>query len=838
MYLAQAAISGIDSRIALKSDLRRFNPLNHGTSGYTPNSACWISDVDMTGTSVYCTVDSNSKRSVTMLTKKHVISCRHFSAYWTVRFVTTSGTIEEHSITRVAGIDSDDVLHVGSVGTSLGTYGKSDMIVMELAEEVSNGIHVPPYIAGNVAEYLPSTTTSSLELPSYHVPLLAMNRSDTNSLDINANILDLYQVLDSGLIYVTNPPSSRSAFYNAWTAGDADSGSVCGFVLPTTGFVPLFQAWGAIVGPSTAASTTAYTDAVRMLHGLDPTYDLTLLNLSASYGAVPQDFAVISSGTTAIISWTIASGTQTAIELQIADDDAFTSPTTVSLSGSATSYTDVRTVTGTKYYRVRSVVSTDSTQSNWSTTKSQFVYVSVNSTNTTFYLRPVSTSGEANVTSVSTSMQLYHSVGNAYQHPDDFSAADEYGDYRNGYYASIAGGNGAGGLTIHFSTDTVPNDVTLLSAQLELMISADVSFAITNGCTITMRLTDANDVEILAEQTLATLIAGDPVQSLYNTSLSWLITPLTGIPLSRLKGAKLTIAVSDTIETDSFVYVYVANIRCDVSYNNVTGPFVVHYRNAKTHTWTAPSLLDTTREILCEAVGAGGGAGASIQGEAGGAGGSYASKNITSSVTPGSSYAISVGLMGYPGILSGLPTTFNGSTVVAAGGNKPASGSVGGVASVAGDSTGDIIYVGGAGGNGNAATNAAGGGGGGSGSSTAGGTAGTASVTTTPGVGGTGMGAGGNGSTTTANGSPGQDPGGGGGGGGKTKAGGEGGAGWMKLTYYLTTMFYSRIIESDSVRNAGRITAHSGGSSISMDIDDGPSVLVDDIRINNDIEME
>ena len=202
-------------------------------------------------------------------------------------------------------------------------------------------------------------------------------------------------------------------------------------------------------------------------------------------------------------------------------------------------------------------------------------------------------------------------------------------------------------------------------------------------------------------------------------------------------------------------------------------------------TWTAPAGV---LAITVEAWGGGGaGGGASTAGAegAGGAGGQYAIKTNLA-VTPGTSYAIVVAgtTAGTTGTGSaGGDTTFGDSTVVAQGGAGGTNNNSGaGIGSTTGG-VGDIVYAGGDG-SASPANSQAGAGGGGAGSAGAGANAmGTTAGGGTPENGGTG----GAGRTTDGVGNAGSNYGGGGGGGvrtgGTSRAGGNGAAGFVRITY-------------------------------------------------------
>lgn len=194
--------------------------------------------------------------------------------------------------------------------------------------------------------------------------------------------------------------------------------------------------------------------------------------------------------------------------------------------------------------------------------------------------------------------------------------------------------------------------------------------------------------------------------------------------------------------------------------------------------------------LIVECYGAGGGGGGDAVndalGSSGGGGGAYAKSTIA--VTAGASYSYSIGTAGTAGTGAGGAggnTTFNTTTVVAAGGTGGGvNGAAGGAGGTTASSTGDLEYAGGSGET-SADVNGRGGGGCGgtaSGGNTGGNQAGATAVTGgfAGGAGGTGDGA--NGAAPTA----GQYGGGGGGSGdrnGGSSVGGAGLAGYIKITY-------------------------------------------------------
>ncbi|WP_395050425.1 GEVED domain-containing protein [Flavobacterium sp.] len=208
-------------------------------------------------------------------------------------------------------------------------------------------------------------------------------------------------------------------------------------------------------------------------------------------------------------------------------------------------------------------------------------------------------------------------------------------------------------------------------------------------------------------------------------------------------------------------------------------------------TWVCPK--DVT-SIQVEAWGAGGGGGGSSNTSgyrgAGGGGGAY-KKTTSITVTPGTSYTITVGTGGIAGTISANGGAGGNSTIV----NSSTSatiftvngGSGGETQTTATAPTAGAAGTGGTynGGNGYAgASGTGGGGGGGAGTSSNGNTA-TSATGATAGTGGTGTGGtgGGCGSGGGGEGCPGTTYGGGGGGGNKSKIGGAGAGGYMVITF-------------------------------------------------------
>jgi hypothetical protein len=203
---------------------------------------------------------------------------------------------------------------------------------------------------------------------------------------------------------------------------------------------------------------------------------------------------------------------------------------------------------------------------------------------------------------------------------------------------------------------------------------------------------------------------------------------------------------------------------------------------ASTSPWTAPAGV-TSVQVQCWAEGGTGGTSVHGSHSGGGGGGGEFAQETTVAVTPGSTYAFTVGAGG-----TGTNTVFTGNsqTVTAhAGGNSAGQG-----AGTAGTgSTNTTHFDGGAAAAGSGGSSVSGGGGGGSaGVSGAGGAASGA----TGGTAGAGGGAaGGAGGTALVAGSGGTVPGSGGGGGGSggsiNHGGGGGAAGQIVLTYTATT---------------------------------------------------
>lgn len=209
-------------------------------------------------------------------------------------------------------------------------------------------------------------------------------------------------------------------------------------------------------------------------------------------------------------------------------------------------------------------------------------------------------------------------------------------------------------------------------------------------------------------------------------------------------------------------------------------------------TWTAPCGITS---VVVQAWGAGGKGGSSTsqRGGGGGGGGAFSKKVVT--VTPGTTYRITVDVSGGQG-----QTLFSlGSTnlVIANSGkngeNNNGSGGAGGAASPI--AFADESYMGGNGANGLAS--GGGGGGGGAGTNNNGGNAGSPLVVSFGSGGQTGGGNGGSGQSNNGVGSNGTAPGGGGGGGrsnnNTVRNGGDGGAGRLTLSYitYCTINFIS-----------------------------------------------
>lgn len=221
-------------------------------------------------------------------------------------------------------------------------------------------------------------------------------------------------------------------------------------------------------------------------------------------------------------------------------------------------------------------------------------------------------------------------------------------------------------------------------------------------------------------------------------------------------------------------------------------------------TWLCPANVTSVFVECWGGGGGGGGADASSATACGGGGGGGAYANGLVSVTPGTSYTVSVGASGTAGagnaVGSGGATaggtggssSFNSSSVLAVGGAGGGAGNnsgagAGGAGGLAGSSIGTVTQSGGTGGTG--LSGAAGRGAGGAGSGSPGG-AGTSAA---PGNAGAPLG--GRGGVNQANGFP---PGGGAGGAGETASGGLGAAGFVQLTYTTNTSLVPTLVQSNT----------------------------------------
>jgi hypothetical protein len=215
-------------------------------------------------------------------------------------------------------------------------------------------------------------------------------------------------------------------------------------------------------------------------------------------------------------------------------------------------------------------------------------------------------------------------------------------------------------------------------------------------------------------------------------------------------------------------------------------------------TWTAPADVTSVIVEAWGGGGAGGGRGNSTGSSGGGGGGAFASATIQ--VTPGNSYAYTVGAAVAGGKVDGATGNLSqwgtGTEIRAAGGSGGLATTTGGLGGAVGDSVGTTRFKGGDGANGGTTS---GGGGGGGGTTGAGGNA----VAGTEGTGtATGGGAGGAG-VTNANGNPGTTAGGGGSGARRTNGnrdGGDGASGQIRITYAVVTI----TVSDGSVAYGGR----------------------------------
>jgi hypothetical protein len=214
--------------------------------------------------------------------------------------------------------------------------------------------------------------------------------------------------------------------------------------------------------------------------------------------------------------------------------------------------------------------------------------------------------------------------------------------------------------------------------------------------------------------------------------------------------------------------------------------------------WTCPAGITSIAVECWGGGGSGGGATGNPAGGGGGSAGAYV-KNNAITVTPGTTYTVTVGSGGIGSTSAGVAggsSWFNTSTTIMAVGGKGgalassnSSSAAGAAAVITGNVGGTTIYYGGAGGTGSTGATAGGGG-----SSAGTGSNGNAGGVTTGGTAVTGGGAGGNGGlvgSSGGNGNPGIQPGGAGGGGragnSTDRSGGAGAAGKVVLNYSCPT---------------------------------------------------
>lgn len=204
--------------------------------------------------------------------------------------------------------------------------------------------------------------------------------------------------------------------------------------------------------------------------------------------------------------------------------------------------------------------------------------------------------------------------------------------------------------------------------------------------------------------------------------------------------------------------------------------------------------------ITVQAFGGGGGGGGNFTSRPGGGGGAFASSVI--SVTPGTSYSITVGAGGAAGTsgndgVNGGNSIFGANLVVAAGGGGGTS--VAGTAGLASASIGTTTRSGGAGGVQTNNNDGSGGGGGAANASNAGGTGGSTNSDNSGGAGGTsvsGTGTGGAGAGRRGTASNGNAPGGGGGGRPSQGTGGSGADGRVIVTWTCSNVSFSNFSTS------------------------------------------
>lgn len=224
-------------------------------SSYNRNSNLWIKNIDFTCISPWNSTGNNT-RAGTLISKKHVIFCKHLSFYPTVNSTIKFVTNDNETITRT-------LIKVTPVG-DLNSFA-------------------PDVVIGTLDSEVPNTISPVKILPSTYVNFFPTHKTYSQS-EYNINcILTLNQFKNVGLASLNNfynnnfalsVPVGYQSFSQSIISGD--SGSPVFIIL--NGQLVLL---GVFSGQNGGELTCKYTSEINNIMAIDGSYSLAEINLSS-----------------------------------------------------------------------------------------------------------------------------------------------------------------------------------------------------------------------------------------------------------------------------------------------------------------------------------------------------------------------------------------------------------------------------------------------------------------------------------------------------------------------------------------------------------------------------
>lgn len=242
----QNQISGLTANT---TTLNVFSSIDHTTASYTRNASLWCSGYasKLTGFSAWNS-NGGQTQAGTLITPRHIVFANHFIIPdgGTVRFVTTSGTAVDRTLSKSK--------RVGTTDTRIGVLN-SDL---------------PATITP--LSVLPSTWGNHIKNIASGIPCVSRNQFG------ELRIVDISILNTSSAIYKTSLPASRSNWYRAAVAGDSGSGQA--FMI--NGTLALLSTWHySSLGPAYhAIDYSTEIPALDTLAGVSTGYLPTVIDLS------------------------------------------------------------------------------------------------------------------------------------------------------------------------------------------------------------------------------------------------------------------------------------------------------------------------------------------------------------------------------------------------------------------------------------------------------------------------------------------------------------------------------------------------------------------------------